>query len=71
MGAGGSFVNRDDCATEGEKDKTHACTVSGPQSHVQLWLQLQPPLLFTLAVTMLHGFLVPSWIHISPRRTWR
>lgn len=23
---------------------------------------------FTLAVTMLHGFLVPSQIHISPRR---
>ena len=27
--------------------------------------------LFTLAVIMLHGFLVTSWIHISPRRKWR
>lgn len=33
-----------------------------------LWLWLQPSFVFTLAVTMLHGFLVPSQIHISPRR---
>lgn len=45
-------------------------SIRGPRSHVQLWLELQPPLPFTLAVTVLHGFLVPSWIHISPR-TWR
>lgn len=42
--------------------------VGSHHGHMQLWLWLQPSLVFTLAVTMLHGFLVPSQIHISPRR---
>lgn len=68
MGAGESVTNRD----FRRRNKTPSLhRIRGPRSHVQLWLELQPPLPFTLAVTVLRGFLVPSWIHISPRRTWR
>lgn len=46
--------------------------VSSHHSHVTLAFQpSQPSLVFTLAVTMFHGFLVPSQIYISPRRKRR
>lgn len=54
------------------KTKAHTWDgVYGRQSHAQQWLQLPLPLLFTLAVIVLHGFLVPGWMHINPRRKWR
>lgn len=60
-------TERGDCATEGQKP-TPGMVAEGLQSHVQLWLQPPLPRPFTLAVTVLRGFLVPSRIHISPRR---
>lgn len=53
------------------KTKAHTWCIYGHQSHAQQWLQLPLPFLFTLAVINFHGFLFPSWIHISPRRRWR
>lgn len=52
------------------KTRVHAWnSICGQQNHVQL--RLQPHLLFTLAVTILHGIPVPNPIHISPRKKRR
>lgn len=53
--------------TDAEKDRCPRPRCWWPSENMQLWLQ--PALVFTLAVTVLHGFLVH--IHISPRRKGR
>lgn len=55
--------------TDAEKDRCPSPRCWWPSENTQLWLQ--PALVVTLAVTMLRGFLVPSHIHISPKRKGR
>lgn len=72
MEAGGSFTKNRRGRLCHRSVETHTWDGSWWPSELRATMATAAPApLFTLAVTVLCGFLVPSWIHISPRKRRR